>query len=369
MIPFVDYYNENSISPVSQDISDLEVHFNKRESLYLLLGIVPSLLRDKTILEFGPGVGHNSIFTASLLPSKYTLVDGSQVGFETTKSNLSIYKNIEMNYSLFQEFNTQDKYDLVIAEGCLPHQEKPLEIISHIQNFVKKGGIFLLTTANGISYLSETLRRLVRTKLIHPDEKKEDQLKLLTPIFDPHLKTLLSRSRSTEDWILDSIIQPLNKVKLLSIPDVLSHLENKFEFYNSSPKFSIDWRWYKSISNKNKNFNKVALENYYYKNLNLLDYRFEFRDTTVEFGIQLENLCQLTWDLMCEIESDEISDWSKLYNNLNDIHNLIKGKAPKTAQSLEQVISWFQSPNGNSGLDKFESWWGRGSVYLSLFKS
>ena len=52
---FIDFYDKHKISPVSQDISDLQAHFNRREALYRHLGVVPSFLRGKTVLEFGPG--------------------------------------------------------------------------------------------------------------------------------------------------------------------------------------------------------------------------------------------------------------------------------------------------------------------------
>lgn len=66
---FIDYYSENAISPVSQDISDIGKHFRRRDSLFRLLGLLPTFVRGRTVLEFGPGSGHNALYTASLKPS------------------------------------------------------------------------------------------------------------------------------------------------------------------------------------------------------------------------------------------------------------------------------------------------------------
>ena len=102
----------------------------------------------------------------------------------------------------------------------------------------------VVTTADSISYLSETLRRLVKEFYVVESSSLEQQLQNLTPIFEPHLKKLKGMSRPVKDWILDSIIQPLEEVELLSIPEVIHCLSSDFDVLGSSPKFITDWRWY-----------------------------------------------------------------------------------------------------------------------------
>ena len=77
---FVDFYIKNNISPVSQDISGLKKHFQRRDSLLRSLGLPNILFCNAEILEFGPGSGHNTTYIASLRPSKYHLVDGNLKG-------------------------------------------------------------------------------------------------------------------------------------------------------------------------------------------------------------------------------------------------------------------------------------------------
>ena len=71
----LEYYIKEGISPVHQDISNLSKHFQIRSSLYRLLGLIPSFFTGKDIIEVGPGSGHNSIYTATLLPRTYELVE------------------------------------------------------------------------------------------------------------------------------------------------------------------------------------------------------------------------------------------------------------------------------------------------------
>ena len=69
------YYINEGISPVHYDLTDIDKHFQIRASLYRLLGIIPSFFKGKDILEVAPGSGHNSIYTSTLLPRTYDLVE------------------------------------------------------------------------------------------------------------------------------------------------------------------------------------------------------------------------------------------------------------------------------------------------------
>ena len=76
----VDFYRRYGISPVHQDISDLPRHFARRAALYRHLGILPAFVRGRSVIEVGPGSGFNSLYTASLGPSRYVLVEGNPRG-------------------------------------------------------------------------------------------------------------------------------------------------------------------------------------------------------------------------------------------------------------------------------------------------
>jgi len=84
--PFIDFYRRHGISPVSQNISNLKKHLERRKALYRHLGIPPTLVKDRTVIEFGPGNGHNAIYTTSLNPSRYVLVDGNPTGLKKPRN-------------------------------------------------------------------------------------------------------------------------------------------------------------------------------------------------------------------------------------------------------------------------------------------
>jgi hypothetical protein len=52
---FIKYYGEHNISPVRQNIDDIELHYERRKKLYRQCGIPTIAFRDAEILEIGPG--------------------------------------------------------------------------------------------------------------------------------------------------------------------------------------------------------------------------------------------------------------------------------------------------------------------------
>lgn len=368
---FVGYYSKHKISPVNQDLSDIDKHFSRRDSLFRTLGIVPTLVEGKTFLEFGPGSGHNSLYTASLEPSKFTLVEGNPVGFKETQKRLSSIGGL--NYKIynhdFWKFKEDETYDFVWAEGCLPFQNSPTQLLKHIAEFVRCNGLFVITTVDTISYYSETLRRLLRFRFfdnLNPDPLLASEQ--LSAFYEPHLKSLKGMSRPIKDWILDSILQPFSNRFVLSIPDAINALKNRFDVYCSSPNFVNDWRWYKDIVGKNRKFNENFISEYYCKNLNLLDYREVYFPHSIAFGTKLEKLTQEFYNLSIRVENGETEHWSDIYNNSVQVCDHIKCYAPNTVCAIKEVIRMLKVGSSKTNLKYFTHLWGRGQQYLSFIK-
>ena len=369
---FVDFYSKHNISPVSQDIEDIALHFERRNSLFSSLGLPALLIKGSEVLEFGPGSGHNSVYTASLEPFRYYLVDGNPKGVEETKKLLSknSISDLKIIFSLFLDYKAKEKFDIVWAEGCIPHQKVPIQILKHLAHFTKYGGgIFVLSTSNGISYLSETVRRLGSFMHFDKSLSLNEQVSFLRPMLRQHLEHLKGMSRPVDDWIIDNILQPLQESMLLSIPEVIETLSDGFEVYGSSPKFITDWRWYKDITGEKRGFNKNAISGYYRSNINLLDTRLNLDPIAIDFGKELEKMCSESWEIMSVIQKGKNSEWQSFFDLLTNISKFVKEYAPETAEAIIESSSWLQEGAPlNSNLELLPKWWGKGQQYLSFIR-
>lgn len=86
--PYLDFYAKHNVSPVLNEMASAD-HFAQRAALYRHLNVLRNSVSGKAVLEFGPGNGINSLYTMSLNPRKYDLVDANQTGIENCRKNLS----------------------------------------------------------------------------------------------------------------------------------------------------------------------------------------------------------------------------------------------------------------------------------------
>lgn len=292
----VDFYKENKITPIRQNIEDLEKHFQRRESLYRHCGILPLFVKGKRVVEIGPGAGHNSLYTASLEPDEYVLIEGNPTGVETVRTLFSNFpeweKRISIQNMMVEDFPEDRKFDLVLCEGVLsgvPDTETTLRAVAKL---VTPNGVLLMTCIDEISYFPDSVRRLFAQLIINPHDSLDEQVKQLMPVFSPQLSTLKAMSRRHDDWIIDNLINPASIFRLISIPGAIDVLKNEFDFYASSQHFVTDWRWYKEIVGKDRQFNKLAVEQYHQNAHNFLDYRRVMSPISPSLNHQLFKLCR-----------------------------------------------------------------------------
>jgi ubiquinone/menaquinone biosynthesis C-methylase UbiE len=374
--PFIAFYRKHQISPVAQDISDLEKHFQRRSALYRHLGLVPSLLRGKALAEFGPGSGHNAVFTASLEPRRYVLIDANPTGLTRAEQLLASHtpKTTELQFveSLMEEYATDERFDAVFCEGAIPHQNDPPYMLRCIARFVAPGGVLVTTCEDNVSVLSEMFRRLLGALLIKPDASIEDNLIPLRPVFEPHLRNLVARSRPVDDWIVDSVLHPFTG-RLLSIEDAIGAVGQEFDVHGCSPKFFTDWTWYKSIHSNKTYFNDMAVHQYLENVHNLLDYRYCFPPRPIEENKALIEQCDAAVGLSRSYEFDKNRDTlPKLVEASHRLSGLVRSFSPDTADGIDDFgtgLDAYLKTGVIPPLEKFGRFWGRGQQYLSLIRA
>ncbi|MFH1148471.1 MAG: class I SAM-dependent methyltransferase [Pseudomonadota bacterium] len=378
MRPFLDFYGENRISPVAQNISDLKMHYGRRDALYRHLGIVPSFVRDRTVLEFGPGSGYNSIYTNSLKPARYILVEANPTGLQHTSRLMAEYAGADSNYEIInsqiEDSSIDDVFDIVLCEGVIPGQSDPKGFLRHIAEFVSPGGILVITCMDSVSTLSEILRMLLGSIIVPPETTVEEKLAILRPYFRDHLSTLIGMSRPIDDWILDCVIQFLGGIsgELLSIHDAIDSIASEFDVYGSSPRFLTDWRWHKQIC-LDPNYNRIAIDLYYKNVHNLLDYRYVFETREIEANLELINMCNSVKELHKSYAVERDAEiLLEIKKNLIDLSKTIGTYAQETSKSVVDFISAIDDYLGSQtfpvNLGSFAPLFGRGQQYLSFVR-
>ena len=248
---YIEYYGENNISPVHQDISDFDIHMKRRKKLYRQLGIPVKLFRDAKILEVGPGGGYNTLCFFKWGAKHIDLVEPNIAGIEDMRENFSRYS---IDHSIYDIFNDKiedfsgKNYDIIIAEGFLMYLENSGEIVQKLKQMVNDMGIIVVTCADDPGDFIETMKRMIAHSFIKASDCYSERVKILSRIFEKQLNSLRGVSRPIEDWVQDQFLNPAftNGVKW-TIADAIKAFSPEFEVLGSSPQILSDWSWYKDI--------------------------------------------------------------------------------------------------------------------------
>jgi ubiquinone/menaquinone biosynthesis C-methylase UbiE len=367
---FLDAYKTYESVPTRQDITDLNAHFRRRDALYRTLGFVPAHLEGRQVLEFGPGSGENSIYLASLRPSTYTLVDGTQSSIQSLEKIRQQYYSdlsVELIHSDFLEFQSTAKYDAVFCEGAIPTQAFPEPMLRHIASFVKPGGILVITTVDAVSFLSEAIRRFLARLHIGQPNLDLTHVPRLVAFFKNDLDSLKGMSRKREDWVIDQIIHPWNGPPF-SMADAIATLASDYSAHGTSPRFFSDWRWYKSIHQEDDGFSTALLASYKSEVHNFLDWRFSLPATDMDSNKNLLALSRQIYDLEFAMETGKkpfestamVSLLEKILDECTQLHDDTRLSLGKAIQAISR--KFLKNECDLAG------WWGRGQQYLSFVK-
>jgi SAM-dependent methyltransferase len=295
MTSLLAFYQQHHISPVHQKIRDLPAHFARRAGLYRALGLPPIAVRGRTVLEIGPGSGENALYTASLNPARYVLLEPNPAGAEALRERWPLSRSGDERYEILaqriEDYDDAQEFDLVLCEGLLGLcGTDPRVLLEAVASHVAPGGVLVITCIDAISDHAEILRRAQAQQLIDKTASLEDQVATLRPIFAPHLATLKGMTRSVDDWIVDNLLNPASIGPTFSIPEACEALDGRFEVLGCSQRFLTDWRWYKEA----KPGNQWAVDAYWKQAHNLLDYRTLGHPRSVEQNRVLSRECEAT---------------------------------------------------------------------------
>ena len=100
----------------------------------------------KSLLELGLGHGYTTtIFSKHF--SKHIVLDGSKAIIENFKKT---YKdcNATIIETYFENYQTTEKYDLIVMGFILEHVDDPVQVLSHYKQFLNIGGKIFVAVPN-----------------------------------------------------------------------------------------------------------------------------------------------------------------------------------------------------------------------------
>ena len=373
----LDFYRRHQISPVRQDIRDLDAHFARRAALYRHLGILPRFLRGRTVVEIGPGSGFNSLYTAACQPSKYVLVEPNPRGVADIRQLFSGYpqfaKPIEIVSLSADDYDAPEAFDFVFCEGmlALAGVPDPDRLLRKVARNTAPGGLLVITCIDAVSQLGEVARRFVAQWLIDPTSGMDRQVAALLPVFSPHLSTLRGMNRRHDDWIVDNLLNPASIGPLLSIPDAIAALDGRFDVFGASPRFLADWRWYKSIGGESDRFNEMAIDDYWSYVHNLIDYRQQWPARDRAENRRLYDACAAMRHAVFEYERvRDPAVVTVVADRLDAIAANVGAFSRPTAGALAALAAILRRPSIDAAAvaesRDLAPWFGRGQQYLSF---
>ena len=280
----LDYYKNNKFNPVPIKFSkkkNIIDHYIKRFNLIENhLNIFLPLLNNKKILEFGCNGGENACFLADYGANLY-LVEPHKKVHKIILNNfnkINKKKNLKLLSSkTLEDFNTKEKFDVIIAEGFLNTLNKRDYYFKKIISFLKPGGLLIINYDDVYGGFFEFLKSYILFKSCYKNNIKPDSekgLRIAEKLFKREFNKL-NKSRTFYSWWKDQLINPY-AAKTWSLQDLIKLANTEsMSCYSTSPIFNKSslLKWYKNIDPKDlnpKKINQVFIEEWKKNLLNFL---------------------------------------------------------------------------------------------------
>ena len=371
----LDYYTRHGINPVRYDVSDLQLHLDRRGSLYRSLGVTPLAVRGARVLEVAPGTGQNSLYLARLAPSSLTLVEPNPVAIRDIATVYAMAGAAPVPplviESRFEEYEPEELFDIVVCENWLGSSDHERKLLGKLGRMVADGGLLLITCVSPIGMLPNLLRRALASKLTDPESSFAVRTAALCRAFGPHLRTLVAMTRGVTDWVHDNMLNPAYFGIMLTLPMVLAELTASFDVLGSSPRFAADWRWFKELCGPHRDFNRHLLAEYRAGGHNFFDHRTVLPLREVGRNAALETAALAVGTAVCDWETrggePEVIESAvrRVMAGMNDLPG-------HWTAALDEFLDAFSTPRltpeAVAVMPLFGPLFGRETIYLSFEK-
>lgn len=332
------------------------------------------MVRGANVLEVAAGTGQNSVYLASLLPVRLTLLEPNPVGLQSIREcyrSLSLpHTKPELIEGKLESYEPGGKFDIVICENWLGASPEERALLKKLAGMVALGGVLVVTCVSPIGFLPNVVRRALAVNLTAQLLGFDDKTRRLVEAFSPHLASLSSMTRSAVDWVHDNMLNPVYFDLCLTIPMVVSNLGEQFQAVGVSPGFRRDWRWFKAIHGDEFEFNRVLTDEYFRNCHRFLDYREIYEDRSPVDNRLLEDEAASLVSAARDYEATATESLAPLITGIKKLHTQLNGFASRPADALMEAADLLQrkaiSTTEVSQSPELSGWFGRETIYVSL---
>lgn len=224
------------------------------------------------------------------------------------KKKYTIYDCILENYDI------NKTYDIIIAEGFIPHLDNARDIMDRLKKFAHRDSIIIITCTDEIGLYIEKMKRLVAQYIVKDIIDHNKKVEKLMGIFKKQLDMLSGMSRLASDWIADQLMNPCQLIQpVVTMKEAIKVYEKEFDVIGSSQHIFSDNSWYKDVDYDYKESYK---EQYDKKKAVFL-----FADDYEESVMDLEEVKELSYNIH---NINKIADEIEIEKNWNKIKVVVE---------------------------------------------
>ena len=171
-------------------------------------------LKGRSLLEVGCGTGDNLIYCVENGLGYAEGIDIGGVSIEKAKTKAYNLQNIYFNKYSIEEYESERKFDYVLAWGVFEYVDNPVDSLMKLFRFVKDKGVLILLFSKPIvikkiSFIFRSILSRFPLKVIMPASKVLGKIfSIFIPILKSSLYTGESSTYGIEQTILEGLMVP-----------------------------------------------------------------------------------------------------------------------------------------------------------------
>ena len=190
-----------------------------------------------SILELGIGHGHTTkLFNEHF--DRHVVIEGSQVVIEQFQKNSGL-ESIEIVESYFEEFETGERFDVILMGFVLEHVDDPGLVLERFRKFLKPSGRLFITVPNGKSMNRRLGLAMGKIDDIYSLNENDHAMGHQRQFCLDTLKALVAETGYDCIWEEGIYLKPLPLGYLQTMPEFDENLQAMLEVGVDFPELSV----------------------------------------------------------------------------------------------------------------------------------